>query len=261
MHFYQHNIGDFDKATRHLSRIERSIYRDLIEFYYDIEKPLPIDIHIVCRKIIAKSNEETTAVEQVLSEFFKETPIGWYHIRCEEELERFRCSTSQKSEAGKASAAKKKEKLKQALNGNSTSVKQTIDGASTKQETITNNQEPLTKEDTAQAPKFNFAKELEIMGVEENAITTWLAVRKKKKAVNSEIALNGFKREVAKAGLSIADAVTLCIEKSWSGLEADWIKPKQHAAPIPQKGLEHLGKHGQATATAAQQWLEESNAG
>ena len=144
MHFYQHNIGDFDKATRHLSRVERSVYRDLIEFYYDIEQPLPLDIQSICRKIIAKSNEESTAVEQVLSEFFNETPLGWYHIRCEEELERYRCSTSQKSEAGKASAAKKKEKLQQALNGKSTSVEQTFNGASTKQETINNIHEPIT---------------------------------------------------------------------------------------------------------------------
>ena len=145
MHFYQHNIGDFDKATRHLSRVERSVYRDLIEFYYDIEQPLSLDIQSICRKIIAKSNEESTAVEQVLNEFFNETPLGWYHIRCEEELERYRCSTSQKSEAGKASAAKKKEKLQHALNGNSTSVEQTFNGASTKQEPLTNNQEPIVK--------------------------------------------------------------------------------------------------------------------
>jgi len=145
MHFYQHNIGDFDKATRHLSRVERSVYRDLIEFYYDSEQPLSLDIQSICRKIIAKSNEESTAVEQVLNEFFNETPLGWYHIRCEEELERYRCSTSQKSEAGKASAAKKKEKLLHALNGNSTSVEQTFNGASTKQEPLTNNQEPIVK--------------------------------------------------------------------------------------------------------------------
>ena len=29
MNFYQHHIGDFNNATRHLTRLERSIYRDL----------------------------------------------------------------------------------------------------------------------------------------------------------------------------------------------------------------------------------------
>lgn len=109
--------------------------------------------------------------------------------------------------------------------------------------------------------KYEFAKELIDLGVESKVVDAWMQVRKAKKATNSEIALIALKREAAKAGLSIADAVRLCVEKSWSGLDADWLKPKSQASPMPQKGLEHLGKHGQATATAAQQWLEESNAG
>ena len=30
MNYYPHHIGDFDYATRHLTRVERSIYRVLI---------------------------------------------------------------------------------------------------------------------------------------------------------------------------------------------------------------------------------------
>lgn len=89
MKYYQHHIGDFDKNTRHLSRIERSIYRDLIELYYDTERPLTLDRAVLCRKILARSNEEATAVEQTLNEFFTETPTGWYHGRCESEIERY----------------------------------------------------------------------------------------------------------------------------------------------------------------------------
>ena len=40
MHYYSHNIGDFNNSTRHLTRVERSLYRDLIELYYDSEQPL-----------------------------------------------------------------------------------------------------------------------------------------------------------------------------------------------------------------------------
>ena len=58
MHYYQHNIGDFDKATRHLTRIERSVYRDLIELYYDTEFQLNSDIAYLCRKILATSDAE-----------------------------------------------------------------------------------------------------------------------------------------------------------------------------------------------------------
>ncbi len=81
----------------------------------------------------------------------------------------------------------------------------------------------------AQAPKFDFAKELKELGATDEGIKTWMEVRKKKKAVNSEIALEAFKREADKAGLSIEDAVLICGERSWSGLDAAWLAPKMQA--------------------------------
>jgi len=133
LHHYPHNIGDFDKATRHLTRIERSIYRDLIELYYDTEQQLTLDTAALCRLILARTNEESTAVEQTLNEFFTKTPTGWYHHRCEVELDKYRANASQKSLAGRASALKKAAKAQEALNGRSTDVERTNNGASTKQ--------------------------------------------------------------------------------------------------------------------------------
>lgn len=92
MNHYPHHIGDFDRATRHLTRLERGIYRDLLDLYYDTEQPLTLDMAALCRKIIARSNEESTAVEQVLNEFFTKTPSGWYQARCEAEIEAYRAA-------------------------------------------------------------------------------------------------------------------------------------------------------------------------
>lgn len=152
MKHYPHHIGDFDKATRHLTRIERSVYRDLIDLYYDTEQRLTLDKAALCRRIIARTNEEATAVEQVLNEFFTETPTGWYHDRCEEEIAAYHANTSQKALAGKASAEARRLKRLQALNGNSTAVEHPLNSVgtgdqrnptnqSTNQPT-TNNQEP-----------------------------------------------------------------------------------------------------------------------
>lgn len=146
MYYYSHHIGDFDLATRHLTRIERSIYRDLIEVYYDTEKQLTLDTPSLCRRIIARSADEVTAVEQVLKEFFLKTPDGWYHGRCETEIELYKKSTSQKALAGRASAAAKEAKRQQAINGSSTNVEQPISGTSTNHEPLTDNHEPSTKE-------------------------------------------------------------------------------------------------------------------
>jgi uncharacterized protein YdaU (DUF1376 family) len=151
MKHYPHHIGDFDKATRHLTRIERSVYRDLIDLYYDTEQRLTLDQAALCRRIIARSNEESTAVQQVLNEFFTETPTGWYHDRCEHEIAAYHANSSQKAMAGKASAEAKRLKKLQALNGGSTHVEQPLkpvetDGQRTSTNQSTNqpiNQEPL----------------------------------------------------------------------------------------------------------------------
>lgn len=88
MYYYQHHIGDFNNATRHLSRIERSIYRDLIELYYDTEHPLTLDVKTLCRKIIAVTDVEVAAVQDVLNEFFECTEDGWTHSRCDIEIQK-----------------------------------------------------------------------------------------------------------------------------------------------------------------------------
>jgi uncharacterized protein YdaU (DUF1376 family) len=160
--FYPHHIGDFNKATRHLTRIERSVYRDLLDLYYDTETVLASDFQVLCRKIIAHSNEEATAVEQVLKEFFTLTPTGWYCSRCDAEITKYKESNSNKSKAGKASAKAKEQKKLQMLNGESTHVQQLMtyvatqsNSTSTNQEPITNNQEPVTKNQLEQGQGAN----------------------------------------------------------------------------------------------------------
>lgn len=105
MNYYPHHIGDFNSATRHLTRIERSVYRDLIELYYDTEAPLSKPVERLCRLVVAHSEEERTAVQQVLNEFFTETEQGWVHVRCEQEIAKYHGNKEAKSAAGKASAA------------------------------------------------------------------------------------------------------------------------------------------------------------
>ena len=116
MKFYPHHIGDFDHATRHLTRIERSIYRDLIDVYYDTEQPLSLDTAYLKRKIMATSEEESQAVEQVLKEFFIKTENGWFNGRCDTEIIAYRKNNSQKSMAGKASAAARASRKQHAVN-------------------------------------------------------------------------------------------------------------------------------------------------
>lgn len=155
MYYYQHNIGDFDKKTRHLTRIERSVYLDMIHLYYTTEQALPTDVAMICRKVLARTEEERAAVLAILDEFFLETATGWFHDLCEEELAAYRKTKSQASAAGLASAAAKQARRQDAINGKSTTVvtvvQQPFNGGSTERQRsvnqpITNNQEPITNE-------------------------------------------------------------------------------------------------------------------
>jgi uncharacterized protein YdaU (DUF1376 family) len=137
MHFYSHHISDFNQSTRHCSRLERSIYRDLIEFYYDKEKPLPLDLNLLCRKIIANSDEEISAVKTILSEFFTETEDGYVNQRCQKEIDKYQASIKNKSEAGRKSAEARIRKRKEA------DAQQT----SNRRSTSVDNHKPFTNND------------------------------------------------------------------------------------------------------------------
>lgn len=86
-----------------------------------------------------------------------------------------------------------------------------------------------TKEEEIKKPKFNFKKSLLDLGVDEIVVDTFLEVRKKKKAVNSELAFTKISNEIIKSGLTPNEAITIAAEKSWSGFEADWVKEKNFA--------------------------------
>jgi uncharacterized protein YdaU (DUF1376 family) len=101
MNHYPHHIGDFNNATRHLSRVERSIYRDLLDLYYDSERPLPSDIPALARRILA--TDERAALEAVLGEFFVLETDGFHNERCDRELAAYQAM----AEGGRRGAAKR----------------------------------------------------------------------------------------------------------------------------------------------------------
>jgi hypothetical protein len=65
-----------------------------------------------------------------------------------------------------------------------------------------------------------------------------LKARKKRKAVQSKRALNGFINELKKCeqgGISMNSALDIYLQKSWQGIEAEWILPKTKANITPIK--------------------------
>ena len=183
MHSYQHNIKTFNNATRFLTRVERSLYRDLIELYYDTEQPLQsVDFGRLCRQVMAHSDEEKEALKYVLSEFFALTGDVYTHNYCDEQIEKFRTGISAKAKAGVASAEAKKQKAAQRINervnkkeqanNEPTTEVNTRSTAVTNQEPITNNHKPRTKNQshTGSHEKSMRDEPAEILNAESKAV-------------------------------------------------------------------------------------------
>ena len=215
MNYYQHHIGDFNNATRHLTRLERSVYRDLIELYYESECELPADKAAICRLILARSNEEATVVEQVLNEFFTETPNGYFHSRCDAEILKYKANNSQKAQAGKASAEARAARLAEKLNGRSTGVEQTLNGTPTNQEPLTNNQEPNKGEPKKRAAPIALPDCIPV-----DVWEMWDRYRNSKKGWTADAKKLNLRTltDIANKGHDPRKVVETSIERGWTGL-------------------------------------------
>lgn len=101
MNYYARHIGDYLKATTHLSLLEHGIYSRLLDVYYTREAPIPKDQ--AARLIGARSKIELEALNAVLAEFFDDTPEGWRQSRCDMELVKFKDKSAKARESALAS--------------------------------------------------------------------------------------------------------------------------------------------------------------
>jgi uncharacterized protein YdaU (DUF1376 family) len=101
MHYYQFNIADYRKDTQHLNPMEHYIYRELMDWYYLDEQPIPPKTQLVTRRLRLGS-EDDTMVNDVLHEFFIKTEKGWVHGRINHEIKQYH----QKAETARINGAK-----------------------------------------------------------------------------------------------------------------------------------------------------------
>jgi len=88
---YPRHIGDYLRDTGHLSLLEHGVYGRLLDLYYLNGGPIPGDIAGLCRKLGARSADERTAVEAVVTEFFTRTDDGnLLNKRCQIVIEKYK---------------------------------------------------------------------------------------------------------------------------------------------------------------------------
>lgn len=149
MHYYSHNINDFNNATIHLSVEEECMYHRALAWYYSNEKPLPGDKEKIYRYLRATTKKLQTAVNNILDDFFTEKEDGFHQSRCDSEIAEYQSKQAKAVEAGKASANARrklnenKADVEKGNNDRSATVQQEVnDRSATVQPT--NNQEPTT---------------------------------------------------------------------------------------------------------------------
>ena len=109
MDWYKFYVSDWIKETAHLPDAEDLAYRRLMDLYFLTERPLPLDVAELARRI----RLDWDCVEPVLAEFFVATDKGWIHERWEAELQRRR----RQAEINRRAAAKPRAKASRRRSG------------------------------------------------------------------------------------------------------------------------------------------------
>ena len=91
MHFYNFHPADFNNSARHLTLVERALYRDLIDMYYGDEQPIDVsDVARLERRLLCRTQDEKAALAYVLSEFFVKRGNKYHHRRIDREIKNYR---------------------------------------------------------------------------------------------------------------------------------------------------------------------------
>ena len=213
MNYYCRHIGDYLKDTSHLTLLEHGIYTRLMDVYYVRESALPQDQ--IARLIGARTPDELSALNSVLSEFFELVLGSWIQHRCEKEIEAFSDKSTKAKRSASARWEGKEANTERNANAMPTHNEGNADGMPpSSQYPLTNKK---TKNTSAIAPPD---------GVVESVWMDFVDLRKAKKAKLTQTAIDGITTEARKAGWALEDALRECCARGWIGFKADWVADK-----------------------------------
>ncbi|MFN7323050.1 MAG: YdaU family protein [bacterium] len=208
MYYYQFHIGDYQAAAFYLSNEEDLAYRRLLDMYYDTEKPIPNDIQWLSRRLRLGSD----VVLSVLKDMFEETPEGWRNKRADEQIREYHAFIAKQSANGKLGGRPRKTQAKPTANPEQTQTKA--------KKSLTTNHKPISKKEYTPQVASMFPD------VSPEVVSDFVRLRKSLRAPITELAVKGIRREAEKAGLSVEAAMTMCIERSWRGFKAEWVRDR-----------------------------------
>lgn len=220
MHYYQFNIGDYRRDTQHLSMLEHGAYRQLLDWIYLEESPIPRETEVVFRRLCARTKEEQNAVEIVLKELFDLTEDGYIQGKCMSIIAEYHCKASRARDNGKLGGRPKKTKVVISDNPEETQEKansrtQELKNSLTQE---LNNQGTKNKEESKTTPEKSPAFVLPDW-IDSEKWALWLKTRKKKMIVEQMQAQVEKLNKWRIAGLDYAQALADAADAGWQGLQ------------------------------------------
>lgn len=100
---------------------------------------------------------------------------------------------------------------------------------------------------------FNYREAVIGLGVSPEIVDTWLEVRRRAKAVNSEIAFKDLCTEIAKAGQPAEECIRIAAANSWRGFRAEYLRPRNLAGTAPRR--ESVYQHNARVLAEVQQGI------
>ncbi|WP_019672542.1 DUF1376 domain-containing protein [Psychrobacter lutiphocae] len=71
MHYIMHNFGDWEIETKHMTRVQKSVYLDMRTNYLKGGKPFTSDIELLEHRLSCRSDDDKQALELILKDKFK----------------------------------------------------------------------------------------------------------------------------------------------------------------------------------------------
>jgi uncharacterized protein YdaU (DUF1376 family) len=223
----------------------------MLDAYYLREAPLPIDVAEIARLI--RLRDHAAVVRDVLNEFFTQSPEGWRHIRCDEEIEKMQDKQAKARASAAASVNARKAKAQHPYSDSSTGAQRTFNERSTDVQlptpTPTPTPTPVNTKPRERGPDFVLPD-----WIDRDHWDAWHSTPKRKKATPQQKQLAIKKLQAWRdQGLDYAGALENAATGGYQGL----FLPNQtraNANPNKQEALEARNK------AVADEWLREQGA-
>lgn len=255
MNYVNFHWGDWVRSTQDLTPLEKGVYIDLLQRYYQKERPLTDE---ECNRIArAYANAEQEAMQYVLQTFFKKDAAGYRHTRCDEEIAKANAVSEKRANAAKKSWASRQGSKNPAPDANAMRTQSKSTANAEQVQSICNatpilqypntpiDKNPLTplqgegEAVTATAEGDEKPKRKRVAAVprpEDVSEEVWedfKTLRKAKRAPITATAISGLRKEAEKAGLTLEGALRVCIKNGWQGFEASWVAKDDRSEYLP----------------------------